>query len=46
MRRTIASIIAGLIAWALIVTALDWGLRLSLPGYAQAEPAMLFTLGM
>lgn len=46
MRRTIASVIAGLIAWALIVTALDWGLRLSLPGYAQAEPTMLFTLGM
>ncbi len=46
MRRTIVSIIAGLTAWVCIVTALNWGLRLSLPGYAQAEPTMLFTLGM
>ena len=46
MRRTIAGIIAGLIAWTLIVSVLDWGLRLGLPGYRQAEPTMLFTLGM
>ena len=46
MRRTIASIIAGLMAWAVIVTAIDMGLRLVLPGYKQAEPTMVFTLGM
>lgn len=46
MRRTIVSIIAGLIAWAVIVTVLNWGLRLGLPGYRQAEPTMTFTLSM
>jgi hypothetical protein len=46
MKRTIAGIIAGLVAWVLVVTALNWGLRLWLPGYALAEPTMAFTLGM
>lgn len=46
MRRTIVSVIAGLIAWTVIVTAIDIGLRFWLPGYRQAEPAMVFTLGM
>jgi len=46
MWRMIAGIFAGLVAWVLVVTVLNWGLRLWLPGYTQAEPAMLFTLGM
>lgn len=46
MRRTIVGIIAGLIAWAVIVTVLNWGLRLGLPGYRQAEPTLVFTLSM
>jgi hypothetical protein len=46
MRRTIVGIITGLVAWAVIVTAMDWGLRLWLPGYRQAEPTLLFPLGM
>ncbi len=46
MWRTIAGIFAGLVAWVLVLTVLNWGLRLWLPGYAQAEPAMLFTVGM
>lgn len=46
MWRTIGAIIAGLVAWVLIVTVLNWGLRLWLPGYVEAEPTMLFTLGM
>lgn len=46
MWRTIAGIFAGLVTWVLVVTVLNWGLRRWLPGYAQAEPAMLFTLGM
>jgi hypothetical protein len=46
MRRTLAAVIAGLVAWAVIVTAIDRGLRLGLPGYSQAEPMMLFTLTM
>lgn len=46
MRRTIVSVIAGLVAWVVIVTAIDIGLRFWLPGYKQAEPTMVFTLGM
>lgn len=46
MRRTIVAIIAGLVAWAVVVTALNWGLRLWLPGYRQAEPTMVFTFSM
>ena len=46
MWRTVASVVVGLVAWALIVTLLNFGLRLWLPGYAAAEPAMTFTLPM
>ena len=46
MWRTVASIVAGLLAWLVIATALNFGLRLWLPGYALAEPRMAFTLGM
>jgi hypothetical protein len=46
MWRAIAGIVAGLAAWIVVVTVLNWGLRAGLPGYTQAEPAMSFTLGM
>ena len=46
MWRAIAGVIAGLVAWVVVVTVLNFGLRWWLPGYVQAEPAMLFTLGM
>ena len=46
MWRTIMGILAGFVAWVLVVTVLNWGLRLWLPGYAHAEPAMVFTLSM
>jgi hypothetical protein len=46
MWRTIAGILAGFVVWVVVVTILNWGLRLWLPGYVQAEPVMLFTLAM
>jgi hypothetical protein len=46
MRRTIAAIVAGFAAWVLLATVLNWGLRLWLPGYSNAEPAMAFSLAM
>jgi hypothetical protein len=46
MRRTIVAIIAGLVAWIVIVTVINWGLRFGLPAYRQAEHTMLFTLTM
>jgi len=46
MRRTIVAIIAGFVGWAVIVTAIDWGLRFWLPGYRAAEPTLVFTLTM
>jgi hypothetical protein len=39
-------VVAGLVAWAVIVTIMNWGLRLWLPGYAAVEHALQFTLAM
>ncbi|HUO92287.1 MAG TPA: hypothetical protein VMU22_05160 [Rhizomicrobium sp.] len=46
MWRTVGGICAGLVAWAVVVTILNFGLRLWLPGYVQVEHALLFTLPM
>jgi hypothetical protein len=46
MWRTIASVVAGLIAWAIVVTLLNFGLRAALPGYHAAEATLEFTLAM
>jgi hypothetical protein len=46
MWRTVVSIVAGLLAWIVVATLLNFGFRLWLPGYALAEPRMAFTLGM
>ena len=46
MWRTIGSIIAGLAAWAVVVTILNFGLRAALPGYHAAETTLQFTLAM
>src|SRR4051794_4487934 len=46
MWRVIAGVLVGLVAWAAVATVLNWGLRLWLPGYLEAEPAMAFTLVM
>lgn len=46
MARTVLAVIGGLLAWVLIVTLLNFSLRVGLPGYRAAEPAMAFTLAM
>ena len=46
MGRMIIGVVAGLVAWVAIVTVLNWGLRLWLPGYTAVEHAMAFTLAM
>jgi len=46
MVRTILGAIAGLLAWAVVVTAIDIGLRHAMTGYAAAEPLMAYTLPM
>lgn len=46
MWRTIASIICGLVAWAVVVTLLNFGLRAAIPGYHAAEATLQFTLAM
>jgi len=46
MGRAALGIISGLVAWTVIVTLLDIGLRHVLPGYAAAERILIFTLAM
>ena len=46
MWRTIASIVAGLITWAVVVTLINFGLRAAIPGYHAAEATLDFTLTM
>ena len=46
MWRTLGSIVAGLVAWAVIVTLLNFGLRAALPGYHAAEATLQFTMAM
>ena len=38
--------VAGLVVWMVVATLLNFGLRAGIAGYTQAEPAMIFTLGM
>ena len=46
MWRTLASIVAGLVAWAVVVTILNFCLRAGLPGYHEAEATLRFTMAM
>jgi hypothetical protein len=45
MRGSIA-VVAGLVVWAVVATALNFVLRFFLAGYTAAEHEMNFTLGM
>jgi hypothetical protein len=46
MKRAILAFAAGLVLWILVISVLNRGLRVLIPGYALAEPTMSFTLGM
>jgi hypothetical protein len=46
MLRTVGGVIGGLLAWVILVTLLNFGLRAAIPGYHVAEPSFAFTLTM
>ena len=46
MWRAVGSIVAGLVAWAVVVTLLNFGLRAAIPGYHAAEATLQFTMAM
>jgi hypothetical protein len=46
MKRGIASVVAGLVAWFVVATIINFALRVSWADYALAEKPMTFTLGM
>ena len=46
MGRSVASVVAGLVAWTIFATLANMVLRAALPGYSEAEPQMNFTLTM
>ena len=46
MKRSIFAVLGGMVAWILVASLLNRGLRIGLAGYALAEPTITFTLGM
>jgi hypothetical protein len=44
--RAITSIVAGLVAWAVVATVLNFALRAAIPGYHAAEATLQFTMAM
>jgi hypothetical protein len=44
--RGAAAVLSGLVAWTIVATLLNLGLRLSWPAYAAVEKALTFTLAM
>lgn len=46
MRRAVAGVVAGLIAWFVVATLVNLLFRALWPGYTEVEPAMNFTLAM
>lgn len=46
MWRNVLSVVAGLVAWVVVISLINRGLRLWLPDYAAAEPVNAFTLTM
>ena len=46
MKKAVLAFLAAVVAWTLIVSLLNRGLRVVLAGYAAAEPQLAFTLPM
>ena len=46
MKRTIFAVIASAVVWVVVVSLLNRGLRLTIPGYTEGEPTFAFTLSM
>ncbi len=46
LRRQVTAFVIALIAWILVASVLNRLLRITVPGYAAAEPGMDFTLSM
>jgi hypothetical protein len=46
MLRTISSIVIGLLAWVVVATVLNFGLRAAILGYHAAETTLSFTPAM
>ena len=46
MWRNVLAVLGGLVAWAVIVTLINFGLRAGLSGYTAAEHTLDFTLAM
>ena len=46
MKRAVAGVLAGLVVWFTVATAVNLLLRISWPDYAAAEKPMTFTLAM
>ncbi len=46
MVRSLAGIVAGLVAWAVVATLGNLLVRVALPGYANVEATLEFTLAM
>jgi hypothetical protein len=44
--RLVLALVAGIVAWTVVASLLNLGLRFALPGYAAAEPDKAFTLMM
>ncbi|MFI4925427.1 MAG: hypothetical protein ACHQJ7_09840 [Vicinamibacteria bacterium] len=44
--RVTLAVVAGIVVWFAVATAANVALRMIVEGYADAEPAMRFTLGM
>jgi hypothetical protein len=44
--RIVISVVIGFVVWFVVATVGNLAVRAVLPGYAEAEPAMIFTLPM